>query len=105
MNKVLLFLIQCFSQILITDTVRSAVGRRGPQQMGMGPQQMQPGSHVMPGQMGMPGQPHQQQQQHMMGQDPHHYDPSQQMQHGQQQQTAQQQPGQPGQQVSFTIHK
>ncbi|XP_050317259.1 RIMS-binding protein 2 isoform X10 [Bactrocera neohumeralis] len=82
--------------ILIPNTVRSAVGRRGPQQMGMGPQQMQPGTHGMPGQMNMPGQPLQQQQ-HMMGQDPNQYDPNQQMQHGQQQQTGQQQ-GQPGQQ-------
>lgn len=84
--------------------MRSAVGRRGPQQMGMGPQQMQPGTHGMPGQMSMPGQTHQQQQ-HMMGQDLHQYDPNQQMQHGQQQQTGQQQPGQPGPQVSYTKHK
>ncbi|CAD6996230.1 unnamed protein product [Ceratitis capitata] len=86
--------------ILIPNNVRSAVGRRGPQQMGMGPQQMQAGPHGMPGQMGMPGQ--QQQQQHMMGQDPHQYDPNQQMQPGQQQQQpGQQQPGQPGQQSNI----
>uniref|UniRef100_A0A1A9VBB6 RIMS-binding protein 2 n=1 Tax=Glossina austeni TaxID=7395 RepID=A0A1A9VBB6_GLOAU len=83
--------------ILIPNAVRSAVGRRGPTQMGMG-QQMPQGPH---GPMGMPGQ---QQQPHMMGQqDPNQYDPNQMQQqqqpgmqpHGQQQQTQQGQQGYP----------
>lgn len=83
------------------DTVRNAVARRGPNQMGMGPQLPQ-GPHqlgvqqqlgVIPGQSGQPGQPGQ----HMMGQQMDHgqYDPNQMQQQG-----MQPQPGQPGHQVS-----
>jgi len=87
--------------------VRNAVARRGPNQMGMGPQLPQQGIHGMPNQqqqMGMPGQPGQMGQlgqPNMMGgqQDHTQYDPNQMQQQGLQpgQQPVQ---GQPGHQVS-----
>ncbi|XP_064550324.1 uncharacterized protein Rbp isoform X11 [Drosophila montana] len=83
--------------ILIPNNVRNAVARRGPNQMGMGPQLPQQGVHGMPGQqqqMGMPG-PQGQMQSHMMGgqQDHTQYDPNQ-MQQQQQGMQPGQQPGQ-----------
>lgn len=74
-------------KISSADSVRSAVGRRGPNQMGMGMgPQLPQGPH---GQMGM--------QQQMMGQqDPNQYDPNQ--MHPQQQQQGMQQSGQQQQQ-------
>ncbi|XP_051862419.1 uncharacterized protein LOC117573526 isoform X14 [Drosophila albomicans] len=91
--------------ILIPNQVRNAVARRGPNQMGMGPQLPQQGLHGMPNQlqqqqqqMGMPGQPGQMGQlgqPHMMQQDHTQYDPNQMQQQGLQpgQQPGQTQPG------------
>lgn len=84
-----------------TDNVRNAVARRGPNQMGMGPQLPQQGLHGMPmqqHQVGMTGQSHM-----MVGQQDHtQYDPNQMQQQQQPGQLPNQQPGQaqPGHQVS-----
>lgn len=95
---------------LSLDSVRNAVGRRGPNQMGMGPQMPQP-PHGPMGTAGpmQPMPPHMAGHQQVM--DPNQYDPNHPMHSAQQQQQQQQlqpgqqpvQPGQPTQQVILII--